>query len=94
MSIKPKYAQPILDRTKTFEFRKSIFARSDIDKIVIYSSSPRMRIVGYFKFKKILKENPKTLWAFQEKVEIIKIPDLILIIDKKKHPMGCWVIDR
>ena len=62
MSIKPKYVKPILDRTKTYEFRKSIFARSDIDRIVIYSSSPRMRIVGYFKYKKILKENPKKLW--------------------------------
>jgi len=62
MSIKPKYVQPILENTKKFEFRKSVFAKKNIEKIVIYSSSPKKRIVGFFKIEKIIAKKPQEIW--------------------------------
>ena len=62
MSIKPKYVKSILDGTKKFEFRKKIFKRTDIDEIIIYSSSPEKKIVGVFKIGRILEDTPENLW--------------------------------
>jgi len=44
LSVKPEYAEKILDGKKKYEFRRAIFKRNDIEKIYIYSSSP-IRIV-------------------------------------------------
>ncbi|MHA1610907.1 MAG: hypothetical protein ACTSYU_02545 [Promethearchaeota archaeon] len=65
MSIKPKYVQPILEQSKKFEFRKTVFVKKNIDridKIIIYSSSPKKKIVGFFKIDKIIAEKPKVIW--------------------------------
>ncbi|MHA1673380.1 MAG: hypothetical protein ACTSYI_07110, partial [Promethearchaeota archaeon] len=62
MSIKPKYVKPILEQTKKFEFRKTVFAKKNIEKVVIYSSSPKKKIVGFFKFDKIFAETPQDIW--------------------------------
>lgn len=64
MSIKPKYVKSILDGTKKFEFRKKIFKRTDIDEIIIYSSSPEKKIVGSFEIDKVLEDSPEELWAY------------------------------
>lgn len=39
LSIKPEYVDRILKGEKTYEFRRRIFRRHDVDTIVIYSSS-------------------------------------------------------
>lgn len=61
ISIKPKFVEKIMTGEKTFEFRKRGFA-SDVRNIIIYSSSPQKRIVGYFTYSEILKGNPKEVW--------------------------------
>ena len=62
MSIKPRYAHAIFDRTKKFEFRKSLFAQKNVDTVVVYSSSPQKKIIGYFKIGKILADSPSKIW--------------------------------
>jgi predicted transcriptional regulator len=62
LSIKPEFAQKIFDGTKKYEFRKSIFKRSDIDTVVVYASSPMQRVIGEFEIKNILCEETETLW--------------------------------
>ena len=62
LSIKPRYAEAILRGEKKYEFRKTLFKRKDIRKILIYSSSPVKRIVGSFEAGEILEEQPKKLW--------------------------------
>ena len=64
MSIKPKYVKSILNGTKKFEFRKQIPTRTDIEEIIIYSSSPEKKIVGSFEIDKVLKDSPEELWAY------------------------------
>ncbi len=62
LSIKPKYVDKIFKGEKTFEYRKSIFKRNDIEKVIIYSSSPVMKVVGEFKIKDIYCANPDEIW--------------------------------
>ncbi|MBA2868842.1 hypothetical protein [Methanococcus maripaludis] len=61
ISIKPKYVKKIMENSKKYEFRKQIFKKS-VEKIYIYSTSPVMKIIGYFKFGTVLTGNPKEIW--------------------------------
>jgi predicted transcriptional regulator len=61
ISIKPAYADMILDGKKRYEFRKHGF-RKQIDKVFIYSTKPISKIMGYFTFDEILKGTPPEIW--------------------------------
>lgn len=54
MSIKPCYSQAILAGEKTVEFRR-VFgdAAAAADQVIIYESSPTMRIVGSFGIERV-----------------------------------------
>lgn len=60
LSIKPIYVQRIFSGTKCFEFRKRI--PLDVQKVVIYETSPTKKIVGEFQVKRIIKASPQELW--------------------------------
>ncbi|MDY0387165.1 MAG: GNAT family N-acetyltransferase [Methanolobus sp.] len=68
LSIKPKFANKILEGEKTYEFRKTKFnPKKNINKIYIYSSSPIKRIVGSFRIEKVFEDTPSNLWdSFNE----------------------------
>lgn len=74
LSIKPVYAEAILDQVKTVEFRKKVF-KKNVERIYIYSSSPTKMIVGYFTFSDIIEETPENLWNTFSKVGGIKKDD-------------------
>lgn len=61
MSIKPKYADKILNGEKKVEFRKKVFPNT-VNKVYIYSSFPVMRIVGLFVVDYIEKGTPDEIW--------------------------------
>ena len=61
MSIKPKFVEKIFSETKTFELRKKI-CKSSINTIVIYSSSPKKKVVGEIIIDKIISSTPRLLW--------------------------------
>lgn len=56
LSIKPIYANKILNWEKLFELRKSI-PKEKFDTIVIYSSSPEKKIIWEFTVDKIIYED-------------------------------------
>ena len=62
LSIKPEYAFKIFDGTKKFEFRKSLFKRRDIDKIIVYASSPVQKVIGEFEMEGILHDDTEKVW--------------------------------
>lgn|SRR5690554_4067279 len=74
LSIKPVYAEAILDGVKTVEFRKKVF-KKNVERIYIYSSSPTKMIVGYFTFSDIVEDTPENLWKTFYKVGGIKKAD-------------------
>jgi predicted transcriptional regulator len=63
LSIKPKFADAILEGTKTFELRRAVFRRPRVRKVIIYASSPVSCVVGEFLIDLILELEPKELWA-------------------------------
>lgn len=61
LSIKPHYANAILDGKKKVEFRKRKFGRA-VSHVVIYATAPLMRIVGWFKVGLLHELSPESLW--------------------------------
>lgn len=61
LSIKPEYANLILNHTKKYEFRRTI-AKKNINVIYIYSSSPVKKIVAKATIKNIIAKSPCNLW--------------------------------
>ena len=66
LSIKPEYVQRILIGEKKFEFRKRL-ANKPVDTIVMYATSPVMKIVGEVKVKGVLENAPSVLWEQTKK---------------------------
>ena len=62
LSIKPEFANKIFDGTKRFEFRKAIFKNPQVNKIIVYASSPVQRVIGEFEIDEILRYEKNKLW--------------------------------
>lgn len=60
-SIKPKYANVILQGKKEYEFRKKR-CRDGVTKIVFYSSSPQKQVVGEAEIEEIIEGSPTKIW--------------------------------
>lgn len=63
LSIKPTYANAILEGTKIFELRRALFRNRAVRRIVMYASSPVSRVIGEFVVDGILELEPRKLWA-------------------------------
>jgi len=61
LSIKPNYANAILDGRKKVEFRKRPFKRA-VTHVVIYATAPMKRIIGWFRTKRYEQMSPADLW--------------------------------
>lgn len=61
LPIRPCYADPILAGLKRVEFRKRPFRR-EVSHVIVYSSSPIQRIVGFFEILGIEEGPPDQLW--------------------------------
>ncbi len=66
ISINPEHVENIFNGTKKYEYRK-IKCKQDIDKIIIYSTSPIMKIVGEAKVEEILEGPPEEIWNITKK---------------------------
>jgi predicted transcriptional regulator len=62
LSIRPHFAERIFNGTKKYEYRKTIFSRADVQKVVVYASSPVKKIVGEFQIAEIIWDKPEILW--------------------------------
>jgi len=61
LSINPEHVENILSGKKLFEFRK-VRCRADVDKIVIYSTAPIMRVVAEAMVEEIIEDDVLTVW--------------------------------
>jgi predicted transcriptional regulator len=62
ISVRPEFAEKILNGTKTIELRKSSPNVSVGDLVIIYSTLPEKAIVGTCVVKEIIKKAPLQLW--------------------------------
>lgn len=67
MSIKPKYANAILDGSKLYEYRKRLPKNTDIQKVYLYVSKPTKAIIAYFTIGSIISDNPQKVWELTKK---------------------------
>lgn len=61
LSINPEHVKNIISGKKLYEFRK-VRCRADIDKIIIYSTSPVMKIVAEAEIEDVIEDDVPTVW--------------------------------
>jgi len=62
LSIKPEYAEKILDGSKKFEFRKVSFSNQRVENVLMYATRPVAKVIGQFKVRTIHVDKPKSIW--------------------------------
>lgn len=62
LSIRPKYAEAIVEGKKLFEFRKVMFKDNSVDRVYLYATKPLGKVIGSFKVGEIICREPKLLW--------------------------------
>lgn len=66
LSIKPEHVENILSEKKRFEFRK-VRCKAGVDKIIIYSTAPVMRVVAEATLDEIIEDDISTVWKITNK---------------------------
>jgi len=61
LSINPEHVENILNGSKKVEYRK-VSCRCDVDKILIYSTSPIMKVVGEAVVLEVIEDLPDKVW--------------------------------
>ncbi len=61
ISINPEHVQNIINGTKKFEYRTKA-AKSDVNKIIIYETTPIKKIVAEAEIVDVLMLPPEDLW--------------------------------
>ncbi|HAE1144341.1 TPA: ASCH domain-containing protein [Salmonella enterica subsp. enterica serovar Newport] len=67
LSIKPEFAESILNGYKKFEFRKTIFRNKEVRAVIIYATMPVGKVIGEFEIEKVLSSQPDELWDMTKK---------------------------
>ena len=62
ISINPVHVENILNGSKRYEYRK-VSPRSGVDRMIIYSTSPVMKVVAETEIPKVLKGTPEEIWT-------------------------------
>jgi predicted transcriptional regulator len=62
LSIKPEFADQILNGSKRFEYRKAAFKYNAKTRVLIYATMPIGKIIGEFAVDQVLKASPEELW--------------------------------
>jgi predicted transcriptional regulator len=63
LSVKPRFANAILDGTKQFEFRRTLFRDRSVQTVILYASRPVSQVVGEFKIAEIMTMDLVDLWT-------------------------------
>lgn len=66
LSINPNHVENIFSGKKRFEFRKKA-CKKHVDKIIIYSTTPVMKVVGEAEVEDVLVNTPNKIWSLTEK---------------------------
>jgi len=61
ISINPEYVEKILNGSKRYEFRK-IACKFPVDEMIIYCTSPVMKVIGTASVKRTLCGIPEDIW--------------------------------
>ncbi|APH40873.1 Uncharacterized protein A9P81_0990 [Leptospira interrogans serovar Copenhageni/Icterohaemorrhagiae] len=85
LPIKPEFAHKIINGEKNIEFRKK-FSSQEVETIVIYSSSPEKRVIGYATVDSIVIDTPDSPGNASIKMgESIRIGFLFILMERKRE---------
>lgn len=74
ISVKPEFANKIMEGSKTIELRKSAPKTEKGDIIVIYSTMPEKAVLGIGTVGEIIKSSPEDIWSnYSDRLGIDKI---------------------
>lgn len=62
ISIQPRFANAILDGTKTIELRRTMPTLPPAALALIYASSPTKAVLGWATVDEVMRESPSALW--------------------------------
>lgn len=62
LTIYPKNIDKIANGIKKFEFRRSIYKNTSIEKAYIYATVPIKKIVASFKIVQVISGTPEEVW--------------------------------
>lgn len=62
LSIKPEYAEKILNGEKKYEFRKILPKNRSVNKVIIYATMPIGKVIGEFEIAGLISDSPPRLW--------------------------------
>jgi predicted transcriptional regulator len=62
ISVKPQYAEAILDGTKTVELRRTRPSLPDGSLVLLYSSTPTRAVVGWAQLMRVQAGSPEDIW--------------------------------
>ena len=66
LSINPSHVENIFNGNKIYEFRKKA-CKKPVDKIIIYSTNPVMKVVGEADVEEVLIDTPSNIWKITNK---------------------------
>lgn len=87
LSINPNHVENIMNGTKRYEFRKRACKRH-VDKILIYSTTPVMKVVGEAEVEDVLIDKPQIIWKKTQKksgIEKLFLMSIMLIENRLLH---------
>lgn len=82
LPIKPKYAQAIMRGEKKVEFRKQF--PTGVKQVIVYSSSPEKKILGWFNVDEIEITKPKHAWEMYCQIGSISETDFFSYYENKE----------
>jgi len=74
VSIKPNYVKEIIAGNKRVEFRKIGFNKN-VEHVIVYSSSPDQRVIGYFDIIGIDEDSTIRLWKKYKNISGLNYAD-------------------
>ena len=66
LSVNPEYVDKIFAGSKKYEYRKRLASKT-VDKILIYSTAPIMKVVGEVQVIETISASPTALWECTKK---------------------------
>jgi len=81
LSVKPRFAEAIIEGKKRYEFRKSMFKREHVGQVYIYSTSPVSKIIGSFEIEKVIEDSPQAIWGTCHELAAISKGDFFRYFD-------------
>lgn len=66
LSVNPEYVDKIFAGSKKYEYRKRLAIKT-VDKILIYSTAPVMKVVGEAQVIETISASPTALWECTKK---------------------------